>query len=55
MEAELRTSINQVNCKHQTHRKYEQRSFDILNGFEIVAVKCLNCGKTLELRIRKFC
>jgi hypothetical protein len=53
MEPELSVCIEQANCKHDAQRKYEQRSFDILNGFEIIAVKCCSCDKTLELKIKK--
>ncbi len=52
-EAELLASINQVNCRHGKHGKYDQRTFDILNGFQIVATKCCGCDKTLELAITK--
>lgn len=53
MEEEILLSINQTNCAHWKSRKYIERTFDILNGFEIIAVKCLSCDKTLELRIKK--
>jgi formate-dependent nitrite reductase cytochrome c552 subunit len=53
MEAEILASVTQVNCKHERHRKYTERNFDILNGFEIIASKCSNCHKTLELTINK--
>ena len=54
MEAETLIHNSQANCRHEQYRKYSQRSFDILNGFEIFATKCYNCHKTLELKIRKF-
>jgi hypothetical protein len=53
MEEEMLLSINQANCRHWESRKYSQRSFDILNGFELAAKKCCNCHKILELTIRK--
>lgn len=53
MGAEILVSINQCNCDHGKHREYTQRSFDILKGFELIAIKCCNCDKTLELTIRK--
>ena len=53
METEILVSINQCNCRHEKHRKYMQRSFDIFNEFEIIAIRCCNCHKTLELTIRK--
>ena len=54
MEAEILVSVTQVNCKHEKQLKYTERNFDILNGFEIVAVRCYNCHKTIELTIKKF-
>jgi hypothetical protein len=54
MEAEILVSVTQVNCKHEKQLKYTERIFDILNGFEIVAVRCYNCHKTIELTIKKF-
>jgi len=53
MDGEILVSINQSNCKHWKNRKYTERSFDILNGFELVAKKCCNCHKVLELKIIK--
>lgn len=53
METEFLVSIVQHNCKHENHRKYRLRSFDIFNGFEISATKCSNCHKTAELSVRK--
>lgn len=53
MEAEILVSVNQHNCKHEKHRKYKQRSFDMLEGYEIIAIKCCNCHKILELTIRR--
>jgi len=52
MELEILLSVTKLNCKHEKHRKYTQRSFDIINGFEMNATKCLNCHKSLELTIR---
>jgi hypothetical protein len=53
LEADILISINQSNCQHEKHRKFIDRTFDILNGFEIIASRCSNCHKTIELRIRK--
>jgi hypothetical protein len=53
METEILVSVNQHNCKHEKQLKYTERIFDILNEFEIVAVRCYNCHKVLELTIRK--
>ncbi len=55
MKEETLLSANQANCEHWKSRKYSQRSFDVLNNFEIIAVKCCSCHKTLELRIKKLC
>jgi len=49
METKILISITQRNCKHEEHRKYVDREFDMLNGFEIIATKCCNCHKILEL------
>jgi hypothetical protein len=54
MEAEILISVNQQKCKHEKHGKYTHRSFDMLNGFEIIAIRCYNCHKTLELTVRRF-
>lgn len=53
MEAEIFASVNEVNCEHEKQLKYTERIFDILNGFEIVALRCYKCHKTLELTIKK--
>jgi hypothetical protein len=53
MEQEILSSINQANCRHWKNRKYAERSFDILNGFELVAKRCVGCHKILELEIRR--
>jgi len=52
MGEEILHSIDQINCDHWKHRKYTERNFDVLNGFELVAKRCLNCHKILELKIR---
>jgi hypothetical protein len=43
--------VRQATCDHQIHRSYTHKSFDILNGFEFVFKKCINCHKTLELEV----
>ncbi len=53
MEAEILVSITQLNCEHDKHVKYTSKRFDILNGFEIIEVKCSNCKKTLQVTIRR--
>jgi hypothetical protein len=52
MEEEILVSINQKNCNHWEHKKYTERNFDVLNGFEIVIVRCCSCYKTLQITIR---
>jgi hypothetical protein len=54
MEPEILASVTQANCKHEKQLTYTERIFDILNGFEIIAIRCNNCHKTIELTIRKF-
>jgi hypothetical protein len=53
MEEEILVSITQLNCEHEKYRRYTFRSFDVINGFEIVEVRCSNCMKTLEVTIRR--
>jgi hypothetical protein len=53
MEADILVSLNQKNCQHEKHRKYAYRNFDILNGFEIITIKCSNCHKTLKLTVKR--
>jgi hypothetical protein len=45
--------ISQAICDHAKQRRYTQRSFDILNGFELVVTRCCNCHKTLALEVKK--
>lgn len=54
IDSEQFVSRSQVSCKHLTHRRYTQRKFDILKGFEMVETRCINCHKILDLQIRKF-
>lgn len=53
VEGEMLLPTNQIGCKHSKCRKYVQRSFDILNGFELEAEKCCDCHKILELTIKR--
>jgi hypothetical protein len=53
MEARLSGSEDQLNCRHEKGGILKLRSFDIVNGFEVVIVKCCDCDKALELRISK--
>jgi hypothetical protein len=53
MEDNLLILLNQHLCTHEKERKYTERTFDILNGFEIIALRCYNCHKVVELTIKK--
>ena len=53
MDEERLTVVSQVICDHAKQRRYTQRRFDILNGFELVATKCINCHKILALEVKK--
>ena len=53
MKGDRLASVFQVTCDHAMHRSYTQRRFDILNGFELVLTRCINCHKTLVLEIKK--
>jgi hypothetical protein len=46
-------SVCEAICDHADHRSYAQRQFDILNGFEMTLIRCINCHKTLKLGIKK--
>ena len=53
MEQEELTSVSQALCDHSNQRRYVQKQFDILKGFDLVETRCLNCHKILVLEIRK--
>jgi len=53
MHREELTMLTQATCDHAKQRRYTQTRLDILNNFEIVAIKCTNCHKTLSLQIKK--
>jgi hypothetical protein len=46
-------SISQVTCDHAKQRRYTQTRFDILNGFEVVLTRCINCHKILAFEVKK--
>ena len=46
-------SISQTICDHAKQRHYTQTRFDILNGFEIVLTRCINCHKILIFEAKK--
>jgi hypothetical protein len=41
-------------CDHAKERHYTQREYDILNGYELIFTRCINCHKTLALEAKKF-
>ena len=53
MEQEELTSVSRALCDHSKQRRYTQKQFDILNGFELAETRCLNCHKILVLNIGK--
>ena len=53
MHRERLTAFSQLTCEHAKQRQYTQTRFDILNGFELNVTKCLNCHKTLTIKVRK--
>ena len=53
MNGERLTSVFQVVCDHAMHPSYTQRRFDILNGFELILTRCINCHKILKLEAKK--
>jgi len=53
MEEERLISISQVSCDHAKQRRYTQTRFDMLNGFELVLIRCIECHKVLVLEAKK--
>jgi hypothetical protein len=45
--------VNQFTCDHAKQRHYTQTRFDILNGFELLLTRCINCHKILALEVKK--
>ena len=41
------------NCSHEIDQLYTERCFDILNGFELVFIRCMNCHKIVGLEAKK--
>ncbi len=52
MKSDRLVSVYQATCEHLVHEIYTQRRFDILNGFEMVLTRCINCHKTLKMEIK---
>jgi len=53
MEEDRLVSFSQVSCDHGKQRRYIQRRFDVLNGFEVVLTRCINCHKILAFEAKK--
>jgi hypothetical protein len=53
MEKDRLVSVAQAMCDHAKQKWYTQRRFDLLNGFEIVQTRCINCHKTLAMEVKK--
>lgn len=45
--------IRKQTCNHFEQRRYTQKRLDILNGFELVLTRCINCHKVLNLKARR--
>lgn len=45
--------IRKYICNHFQQRRYTQKRLDILNGFELVLTRCINCHKVLNLEARR--
>jgi hypothetical protein len=54
MEKDILFEERQLNCAHEKQKVYNQRQFDMLNGFELNFTRCLNCHKIVELEAKKF-
>ena len=46
-------TVSQATCEHAKQRHYTQTRFDVLNGFEIVLTRCINCHKILAMEVKK--
>jgi hypothetical protein len=46
-------AISQATCDHAKQRRYTQTRYDILNGFELVLTRCINCHKILTFEVKK--
>jgi hypothetical protein len=53
MAEDILISISQATCNHAKQRRYTQKRFDILNGFEIVVTRCISCHKILTFEAKK--
>ncbi len=46
-------SVAQATCDHAKQRQYTQTQFDILNGYELVLTRCINCHKIIVMNVKK--
>lgn len=53
MDKEGLVGTSRINCHHEERGLYTERCFDILNGFELVFTRCMECHKILELEAKK--
>jgi hypothetical protein len=53
MDKEGLVSASQLNCNHKDRELYEERFFDVLNGFELTFTRCPSCHKILCLDAKK--
>jgi|WetSurMetagenome_2_1015567.scaffolds.fasta_scaffold147186_2 hypothetical protein len=53
MLEDVLASVDYAICDHTKRLKYTRNSFDILEGYEYVETKYVNCHKMLRLNIRK--
>jgi hypothetical protein len=53
MEEDELVVIRKYICNHFQQRRYTQKRLDILNGFELVLTRCINCHKVLNLEARR--
>ena len=53
MEDDRLFSVSQATCNHAKERHYTQKDFDMLNGFELVFTRCMNCHKILSIDAKK--
>jgi hypothetical protein len=54
MEEDRLFEVLRQSCDHTKEKHYTQKQYDILNGYELILTKCINCHKTLALEAKKF-
>jgi len=54
MDKEKLVDTVQLRCDHENQRLYTDRRFDVLNGFELTATRCINCHKIVSLDAKRF-